>query len=195
MSQSKFAARVLAALVSLSLLGGCASTKENNHDPYEKVNRKFYAFNDTLDKHILEPVAKKYAEYTPDTIRTSITNFFDNVGYLNTIANDLLQAKFKQGFQDSSRFVLNSTFGVGGLFDPAAGLGLVKHKEDLGQTLGVWGEDDYQSVMGGLTYYFGPAVSLKDRHRRYDPDSALFGLFQTVRQEQARLCSYYGMSC
>lgn len=60
---------------------------------------------------------------------------------------------------------------------------------------GVWGEDDYQSVMGGLTYYFGPAVSLKDRHRRYDPDSALFGLFQTVRQEQARLCSYYGMSC
>jgi len=60
---------------------------------------------------------------------------------------------------------------------------------------GVWGEDDYQSVMGGLTYYFGSAVSLKDRHRKYDPDSALFGLFQSVRQEQTRLCAYYGTSC
>lgn len=57
---------------------------------------------------------------------------------------------------------------------------------------GVVGEDDYHSIMGGLTYYFGVPASLKDRHRKYDPDSALFGLFQTVQQEQARLCSYYG---
>ncbi|MBL8781427.1 MAG: hypothetical protein JNL06_10875 [Alphaproteobacteria bacterium] len=57
---------------------------------------------------------------------------------------------------------------------------------------GVWGEDDYHSIMGGLTYYFGVPASLKDRHRKYDPDSALFGLFQSVQQEQARLCAAYG---
>lgn len=57
---------------------------------------------------------------------------------------------------------------------------------------GVWGDDDYHSIMGGLTYYFGVPASLKDRHRKYDPDSALFGLFQTVQQEQARLSAYYG---
>ncbi len=57
---------------------------------------------------------------------------------------------------------------------------------------GVFGEDDYHSIMGGLTYYFGVPASLKDRHRRYDPDSALFGLFQSVQQEQARLCAAYG---
>jgi hypothetical protein len=60
---------------------------------------------------------------------------------------------------------------------------------------GVWGEDDYHSIMGGLTYYFGPAANLKDRHRKYDPDSALFHLFQSVRQEQARQCAYYGANC
>jgi hypothetical protein len=57
---------------------------------------------------------------------------------------------------------------------------------------GVWGEDDYQSVMGGMTYYFGESASLKDRHRRYDPDSALLSLFQSVQQEQQRLCTQYG---
>ena len=57
---------------------------------------------------------------------------------------------------------------------------------------GVWGEDDYQSVMGGMTYYFGADASLKDRHRRYDPDSALLSLFQSVQQEQQRLCATYG---
>jgi hypothetical protein len=60
---------------------------------------------------------------------------------------------------------------------------------------GVWGEDDYHSIMGGLTYYFGVPASLKDRHRKYDPDSALFGLFQSVQQEQSRLCAYYGTNC
>ena len=57
---------------------------------------------------------------------------------------------------------------------------------------GVWGDDDYHSIMGGLTYYFGSNASLKDRHRRQDPDSALFSLFQSVQQEQHRLCVAYG---
>lgn len=131
---------VLVAALSLVLLSGCSSTATTDAgDPHEAVNRKFYAFNDTLDKNILEPVAKKYASVTPDPVRESVTNFFDNVSYLNTIANDLLQGKLSDFVSDSGRFVVNSTIGIGGLFDPATDLGLNQHDEDLGQTFGVWG--------------------------------------------------------
>ena len=68
-----------------------------------------------------------------------MTNFFGNVGYLNTIANDLLQGKAVQFLSDTGRFVVNSTIGLGGLFDPAREMGLTAHDEDLGQTFGVWG--------------------------------------------------------
>ena len=98
-----------------------------------------YNFNDTLDKSFVEPVAESYVKVTPEPVRDAITNFFDNVTYLNTITNNLLQGKIGQFFQDSGRFVVNSTVGVGGLFDPAAKLGLTKNEEDLGQTFGVWG--------------------------------------------------------
>ncbi|MEQ8230923.1 MAG: VacJ family lipoprotein [Gammaproteobacteria bacterium] len=131
---------VLAAITSLMLLGGCASTAStDNGDPHESMNRKFYAFNDTLDRNILEPVARGYVKVTPDPVREGVTNFFGNVSYLNTIANDLLQGKVEQFFRDSSRFVVNSTIGVGGLFDPATDLGLAQNNEDLGQTFGTWG--------------------------------------------------------
>jgi phospholipid-binding lipoprotein MlaA len=133
---------VCPALAALALLlaAGCSSTATTDPgDPHESLNRKFYSFNDTLDKNILEPVAKKYAAVTPDPLRESVTNFFDNVSYLNTIANDLLQGKLDDFFSDSGRFVVNSTIGIGGLFDPATGMGLEQRNEDLGQTFGVWG--------------------------------------------------------
>ncbi len=132
--------RALAVALAALVLGGCASTASvDNGDPHEGVNRKFYAFNDTLDKNILEPVAKTYADVTPDPVRDGITNFFDNVSYLNTIANDILQGKGEYFLRDSTRFVVNSTVGLGGLFDPASDLGLTKRSEDLGQTFGTWG--------------------------------------------------------
>ena len=140
--------RVLVACVSLILLAGCASTDSTDGgDPHENLNRKFYTFNDTLDKKLLEPVAKKYAVITPAPVRDGVTNFFDNVSSLNTIANDLLQGKIVRFAKDTGRFVVNSTVGIGGLFDPATGLGLGHHEEDLGQTFGVWGANEGAYLM------------------------------------------------
>ncbi|MFQ5659490.1 MAG: VacJ family lipoprotein [Gammaproteobacteria bacterium] len=131
-------------LVLIGLLSGCASTQSRDNtvadpDPIEPVNRKSYAINDTLDVHILKPIAQKYADVTPKPVRTSVTNFFDNLAYLNVIINSFLQGKFKQGFSDTSRFLFNSTLGIGGLFDVATDMGYPKHNEDLGQTLATWG--------------------------------------------------------
>ena len=141
--------RVVAATFVLLVVAGCASTDtaNNNGDPYESVNRKIYAFNDTIDKNFVEPVAKKYAEYTPDPVRTGITNFFDNSGSLNTIINDLFQGKATQTAQDSGRFIVNSTIGIGGLFDPATSMGLKQHNEDFGQTMGKWGAHEGAYLM------------------------------------------------
>ena len=75
-------------------------------------------------------------QYTPSPVRTAVTHFFDNVMYVNVVFNDLLQGKINQGLADLGRFTLNSTFGIGGLFDPATAWGVPKHEEDLGQTLG-----------------------------------------------------------
>ena len=129
---------VLAAIASLS---GCATTggATDPTDPFENANRKFYQVNDSLDKNIIRPIAQGYANVTPEPIRDSVTNFFDNMGELNIVANDLLQGKFLQGLSDASRFVVNSTLGLGGLFDVATDMGLEAHDEDLGQTFGKWG--------------------------------------------------------
>ena len=108
-------------------------------DPYENVNRKFYKITDTLDHHILEPVANVYLEYVPNPLRRSIGNFYDNVGYPNVVLNAFLQGKVHQGFEDTLRFAVNSTIGLFGLFDMATPMGLLQHDEDFGQTLGVWG--------------------------------------------------------
>ncbi|MBX9605030.1 MAG: VacJ family lipoprotein [Gammaproteobacteria bacterium] len=149
MTDLRSPSRLLAAAVATLALAGCASNQAANGtgDPYENVNRKVYKFNDTLDKNIMEPVAKKYADYTPDPVRNSVTNFFQNTGSLNTIANDLLQGKLKQTAQDSGRFIVNSTVGIGGLFDPATSMGLKQHNEDLGQTFGTWGASEGAYLM------------------------------------------------
>jgi phospholipid-binding lipoprotein MlaA len=138
--KSKFHA--MAALLAAGLVTGCASAPEGNGDsgdPMEGMNRKFYNFNDTLDRNIFEPVARGYVKVTPDPVRAGVSKFFNNANYLNVIANDLLQGKPTQLAQDTGRFVVNSTVGVGGLFDPATKLGMPEHDEDLGQTLGTYG--------------------------------------------------------
>lgn len=154
-------AALVLALATL-FLNGCASTaSSDNGDPHESMNRSFYNFNDSLDKNFLEPVAKGYVNVTPEPVRDGITNFFDNVTYLNTIANDLLQGKGGYFLRDSGRFVVNSTIGIGGLFDPATGMGLPQRNEDLGQTFGVWGagEGAYLTLplMGPSSYRDLPA--------------------------------------
>ena len=108
-------------------------------DPWEGFNRKIYAFNDVADRYFLKPVTKSYQWITPDFVETGVSNAFSNILDINTIANDLLQLKFSQALSDTGRFVLNTTVGLVGLFDVASPLGLEKHNEDFGQTLGYWG--------------------------------------------------------
>ena len=131
--------------VAAGLLSGCASTPAADDvgtpDPYEDWNRKFYAFNDALDKAILAPAAHAYVEVTPAPMRHGVHNFFDNLAYPEVFINDFLQGKVEQGFDDVGRFIINSTFGLGGLIDFAGGLGFERNDEDFGQTFAVWGFD------------------------------------------------------
>ncbi len=125
------------------IFSGCATVEQKDpDDPFEGSNRSFHNFNDALDRNIMVPVAEGYLAITPDPVRDSVTNFFDNVKYINVIVNDLLQGKVGDFMHDSGRFIVNSTVGIGGLFDPASEVGLAQHDEDLGQTLGVWGSDE-----------------------------------------------------
>lgn len=110
-----------------------------NPDPFENLNRPIHNLNHKLDTALLRPVAKAYEKTLPPPIRNSIRNFFYNLGEPNTIANCILQGKGKQALHNLVRFFLNSTAGVGGLIDVASRGGLKKHKEDLGQTLAIWG--------------------------------------------------------
>jgi phospholipid-binding lipoprotein MlaA len=125
-------------LLALLLLGGCATAK-NHYDPIEPLNRVTYSMNDAADKLVVLPATKVYRAATPHGFQILVGNFFDNIGYMNTVINDFLQGKGEQGMSDFARFLVNSTIGFAGLGDPATGLGLKKHHEDLGQTLAVWG--------------------------------------------------------
>ncbi len=128
------------AIFALTALAGCGSMQSAEPgDPLQNLNRSFYQFNDGLDRKVFRPLAQSYANVTPNEVRASVTNFFDNVGYLNVIFNDVLQGKFEYFLKDSGRFFVNSTIGLGGLMDPASSIGWQRRNEDLGQTFGVWG--------------------------------------------------------
>ena len=137
------ATKLLAGLLAAALLPACATlpagAKPDPRDRFERFNRSVYAFNDTLDRHIAKPVAKAYVKATPTPVRTGVHNFFNNLFYTKVMINDLLQGKGRQFLADTSRLVVNTTIGIGGLFDPAGRLGMSAHDEDFGQTLGKWG--------------------------------------------------------
>ncbi len=116
-----------------------AAAGDTTRDPLEGFNRAMYTFNERFDKYFMKPVAKGYRAVLPSFVRTGIANFFDNLGEPIVVVNDLLQGKFRQGGSDLLRFIVNTTIGLGGLFDVASSMGLPKHFEDLGQTLAVWG--------------------------------------------------------
>ncbi len=133
--------KVFLALTAL-VLAGCAtlpSGKPDPRDPLERFNRSMFAFNDALDKTVARPVAKAYVKVTPRFVRTGVSNVFNNLNTLGTAVNDVLQGKMKQAGRDSARFLMNSTLGLGGLFDPASASGLELNDEDFGQTFGKWG--------------------------------------------------------
>jgi phospholipid-binding lipoprotein MlaA len=141
---SAFAVRLLPRVVLTALIGdgmtGCATTAERTPgDPLEPLNRGVHAFNDGVDRAVLKPAARIYADYTPAWFRTGVGNFFTNLFYPTTIVNQALQGKFVEAGQDTLRLVLNTIWGLGGLIDVATQNGLPVHEEDLGQTLGWWG--------------------------------------------------------
>lgn len=127
--------------VALGLLSGCATLQsaEEDRDPLEGINRTIYSFNENVDKVVVKPIATGYRDAIPEFIRTGVANFFGNLTYPIVIVNDLLQGKLTQGLDDTSRFMMNSTFGLLGFLDVATPAGMPAHNEDFGQTLGVWG--------------------------------------------------------
>lgn len=132
-----------AAALCLALLTGCASLPQNAsadpRDPFERFNRGTFAFNDGLDRSVVRPLARGYKAVTPQPVQSGVTNFFQNATYPITLMNNLLQGKFKAALSDTGRLLLNTTFGLGGLLDPATQSGIDLNDEDFGQTLGTWG--------------------------------------------------------
>lgn len=135
--------RMMSGVVGAAMLAlsGCASTDVamEPHDPFEPFNRSMFAFNKALDETLFSPIAKGYTAVTPAPARQAVFNFFDNLAYLTTVVNQFLQGKIERGFEDVGRFVINSTFGLGGLIDFASGLEMERNQEDFDQTLAVWG--------------------------------------------------------
>ena len=109
------------------------------NDPIEDLNRDIFIFNEKLDEKILKPAALAYRKVTPQFARSGVTNFFNNLEEIDTTINQLLQGEIKYAFNDTGRFLINSTIGLFGLIDVASKMGLERHEEDFGQTLGVWG--------------------------------------------------------
>ncbi len=126
-------------LSALIIVSSCSTTGGSKNDPLEPMNRAIFGFNEVVDENVFKPIAKGYKYVTPDPIETGVSNFFSNLGEVNTIANDIFQFKFKQAGFDFARFTINTTIGVLGIFDVASTVGLKKNEEDFGQTLGYWG--------------------------------------------------------
>ena len=124
-------------LILASVLSGCAH--QNVRDPLEPLNRGIYTFNDAVDRAVVKPLAQGYRAVLPQVVQTGISNFFSNLDDITVILNNLLQLKIPQAVSDTGRFVINSTIGLLGFIDVATHLGLEKHNEDFGQTLGYWG--------------------------------------------------------
>jgi len=118
---------------------GGPSSDEEDYDPWERFNEKMFEFNRQADRFVLKPVAKVYSRIVPEPFELMIANGFDNISFVPRLVNSLLQAKFVGASRELSRFLINSTLGIGGLFDAAKYWGIEKSREDFGQTLGVWG--------------------------------------------------------
>ncbi|WP_175781145.1 VacJ family lipoprotein [Burkholderia anthina] len=128
------------AVAAVAALSGCATVQTpTKGDPLEGFNRTMYKFNDTVDTYALKPVAKGYQYAVPQPVRESVTNFFSNIGDVYIAANNIVQLRIADGVGDIMRVVINTVFGVGGLFDVATIAKLPKHTADFGVTMGRYG--------------------------------------------------------
>lgn len=108
-------------------------------DPFEEVNRATYEFNEAIDDNLLEPVSRAYKDHVPEVAQDRVSDFFSNLGDIPTLANQILQFKPIESATTLGRILVNSTIGLGGLFDVASDMGLTTDDEDFGQTMAVWG--------------------------------------------------------
>jgi phospholipid-binding lipoprotein MlaA len=112
---------------------------EEDVDPFEDINRTVYGFNEAVDDNLLEPVSRAYKDHVPEVAQDRVSNFFGNLRDVSTLANQILQFKPVESVETLGRIIVNSTIGLGGLFDVASDMGLTTDDEDFGQTMGVWG--------------------------------------------------------
>lgn len=142
-------ARHAALLLTLAYLTGCSSqppagsdpcvqTATSVYDPAEPLNRGIFAFNRTVDKYALAPVARGYRQL-PDVMQQGVHNFASNFGEPKVLINDLLQGNPQRSVNTLGRFAVNSTVGVLGLINVSDPIGIPRHSADFGQTFGVWG--------------------------------------------------------
>jgi len=186
----------LSLLLSVSLLG-CASARLNSQaeeppmhsisefkdqrfaevaDPWEGFNRSMYRFNFYFDKYLFLPVVSGYEYVTPTFLQERISGFFNNLGEIRNLTNSLFQFKGTESVTTLGRFVTNSTLGLGGLFDPATSLGLERHDEDFGKTLGYWGVDSGPYLVLPI---FGPS-SLRDTGGLAVDSGITYGIYTAV---------------
>lgn len=142
----------------LGVDGYAIASGRDQDDPFEKGNRVIYRLNDSIDRTVLNPIAQGYRKIVPTPVNKGISNFFGNLNDITTTINDLLQFKLRQGGTDAARVLVNSSVGILGLVDIASSIGLEKHNEDFGQTLGYWGIGPGSYIMLPL---YGPS-SLRD---------------------------------
>ena len=130
---------VFAAVLSLTLAGCATGPNANPRDPLEPYNRAVFGFNDAVDRTVLKPVATVYRNVTPGPVRTGVGNFFANLEDFWSLANSLLQLKGRAAVDTAVRLSVNTFLGLGGVIDLADEMGIERHKEDFGKTLGYWG--------------------------------------------------------
>lgn len=183
------------------LFVGCASipagVEPSPRDPWEPFNRSVFEFNEGLDKYLLKPVVAAYRFILPEIVRDGIYNFFSNYSDIYTALQNLLQGKPDLAFNDLMRVAVNTIFGLGGLMDVATPGGLPKHKEDWGQTFGVWGVPSGPYLV--LPFFgpstirdtFGTAADLEtDYLFKYIPDVGLRNSITGLRVINARNTFY-----
>ncbi len=145
-------------VLTVLALSACASIQQTERvakiDPFERVNRAVFSFNEVADDYVIKPAAEAYKFVLPEFVRTGVTNFFSNINDVLIAANNLLQGKPSNAASDIGRFLVNSTIGILGFFDVATDMGLDKNREDFGQTLAVWGVGDGPYV---VLPFFGPS--------------------------------------
>jgi phospholipid-binding lipoprotein MlaA len=145
-------------------------------DPWEGFNRNMYRFNFYFDKYLFLPVVNSYEFVTPTFVQERVSDFYNNLGEVRNLTNSLFQLKGTESVTTLGRFVTNSTLGLGGLFDPATSIGLKRHDQDFGKTLGYWGANSGPYVVLPI---FGPS-SVRDTSGLVVDTGITYGIYAAI---------------